>query len=203
VGVQAGGPVPLLFWRMMTRNTKLYKATIQFNNKDTVIEFRTLTVSELGFLNGINSIIRKNEIAGRLAFTYPDIDLPWGTLCTIGERAISRSMYLLEDDDILEVTIKDIRQKLETDPIMGFIIAILRKMPSLSLSELLEMTPTDIIELACVVENITGTSIFAAKFSSVKRKGRKLVNPSDLASGNEELKNRIDAAIKGSSKWPT
>ena len=162
----------------MTRNTKLHK--LKFADKFVIV--RDLTVKELSFLNGIKNEAIKNEFAAKLALTEQDENIQWPILQQIGERVLAYSTRLTNDKQLLELAINEFRESITNSTEMSLISHIVRVFPSESITKLLDLTETDLIELVCLAEYVSNSQIFTVGDSPVKKKkGRKLINPSDLS----------------------
>lgn len=164
----------------MTRNTKLYK-TKTTSGKE--IWYRTLSVEELSFLDGIKNDITRSEMAGKLAvykgeLTHED----WALAITIGNKAIEYSTDVVADDRIFEITVKELRKKIVNDSALIAIKNILSVMPGQSVTDLLKLTYTDLIEMVCLGEILCGKPLI--NFGGDKappKKGMHLINPADLS----------------------
>jgi hypothetical protein len=161
----------------MTRNTKLYKAKFITPTDSSIIIFRTLTIEELTCLSGIKNSTERNRLAGELAI-IDKTDLPWPKLTQIGENAIRYSTHVVEDSDLFELTVKDIREKILKDPILLGLTHILRLFPGQSITDLMKLTYLDMIELVCFSEIYSDKQIFQVKgFKPMaQKKGMRLVS---------------------------
>lgn len=140
--------------------------------------FRDLTAGEIGFLEGIKNDASRAEIAGRLSLYNSTIEVPWVILMQIGQKAIDSSRRLYSDDVVFEMTVKDIRQNITDDVILTSILFILKVLPGQSYTELLKLTPKDLIELVCLCEKIIDQPLL--DFGEKKKTGMSLVNPDKL-----------------------
>jgi hypothetical protein len=174
----------------MTRQTKLYKTS--FNNKNEKVEvyYRDLTVLEISFLSNIKNDIVRYDLAGVTAIYNIDSDkVPFGTRVKIGEEALSRSLELVNDQTMLEISVSDFRDSIKKDDVMMSLKYILSILPGQSFTELLKLTHKDLVELICLCEEISGKQIF----NFGKRKGTNLINPTSLPDDGKSLQQKIDA----------
>jgi hypothetical protein len=166
----------------MTRNTRLYKASIINNKKTTSIIFRTLTIEELQLLISINNIHERNTLAGELSILKKQ-ELGWQTIDQIGDYAIRYSTQVVEDADLFELTVRDVRDKVAKDSVLIAMTHILRLFPGQSITDLMKLTHLDIIELMCFAEIYGDKALFNVKGfkTSSPKKGMRLVNPTSEA----------------------
>lgn len=173
----------------MTRNTVLRK--IKFDNQ--VVVYRDLTVLELTHLDNIKNEATKFERAAQLAIVErPNVSLPWNILFQIGQKAIAHSTKYVNDRDLFEITVKDIRRQFsESDSPLILIGKILEAFPGQSIVELQNLTHKDLIELGCLVESMTQRPIFKVKGAPTRKKGASLVNPSEFADDGKSLQEKM------------
>jgi hypothetical protein len=179
----------------MTRNTKIHK----LKAKEREYLFRDLTAAELSFLEGIKNEAQRFEIAGRLALYEEDVALvDWPILISIGEQSISLSTSFYTNDVVFEMTVKDMRAKIEDDFILTAITFILRVLPGQSITELMNLTPKDLIELLCVCEKLINKPLL--EFGETKKKPKmSLVNPESLTP--DQTKNLRQEIAKLNSQY--
>lgn len=171
----------------MTRNTKLHKTKVTLNGKEEVVLFRDLTAGELGFLNNIKNDATRAEFAGRLAlYDRNHKDLSWAILMQIGQKSMDQSNVIFSNDVLFEMTVKDIRNKIDNDTLLTAITFILKVLPGQSITDLLNLTPMDLIEIVCICEKIIGQNLL--EFGEKKQKSKmNLINPESLTP--EQTKN--------------
>ena len=139
----------------MTRNTKIYKITV--NKKD--IYYRTLNVSEITMLNGINKPFYRFEMAAKLSLMN-DESLDYPILQSIGKDVIERSSLTICDKDLYEITVENFRKSIETDEFITIIVKILQHLPNVSIEFLLNQTINDLIEYGCICEKLSNKRFF-------------------------------------------
>lgn len=175
----------------MTRNTKLYQVT--YNNVKII--FRDLTVKEVDFIDGITNEVLKGELAGKLAIIEPTDtkDVPIGVLLQVGSKAFKNSIKNKRDKDLYEIAVKDFRKKLEDESKspLPLIVEILKVLPGQSVTDLLDLTYNDLIELACMCEKIKGSQILNTSQGIPKKKGIKLIDPRNLPDDGKSLKDKM------------
>lgn len=157
--------------------------------KGKEVLFRDLTSEEISFLQNIKNDAIRAEFAGRIS--TKDInkeDIPWSSLMQIGQEALSASNIIFSDEIVLEMTVKDMREKVNNDFVLASIIRILKTIPSQSFTDLIKLTPVDLLELVCICEKLAGESLF--EFDK-KKKGISLVNPKDLPDEGKSLQKEI------------
>lgn len=174
----------------MTRNTKLHKIA---TDKLTII-YRDLTVKEVGFLNGINNQTLKYEFAAKLSIIEPTDtkDIPIGLLIQVGQNTYKNSVNCSIDKDLFEIKTKEFRNLLESDMAspLPLISEIIKSVPGQSITDLLELTYEDLLELVCLCEKIREKQILNIS-TGVKKKGMKLVNTKDLPDDGKSLKEKM------------
>jgi len=148
----------------MTRKTRIYKVTIA---KKT-IRYRTLTIEELGIINNLKKAINKVELAAELGAIDDIKDISWTDKLILGNRVISRSNRF-DTEIAMELQIKKARDELLKDTWLILIIEICKRLPTISLTDLIKMTPEDIISVAVMVESITGQTILGQKKQMKKK----------------------------------
>jgi len=167
----------------MTRNTKFYK----FKAKPTDIYYRDLTANELAVLGNIKNDAIRYEMAANMAISkYDPEQLSFPIKTQIGEDVITRSSALLNDGELLDITITDFRNNLREDPVLAWISHLLKYFPGTSIIELFNLNLKDLIELVVLAEEISGEKIFGSK-----KKGMTLINPADLPDGGKALREEI------------
>lgn len=176
----------------MTKNTKLHR----IKHDKTEIIFRTLTINEVCFLNNIKDEVTRQEYAAKLAITEPTDTsiIPWAIYIQVGLRAYQLSTKSIADKDIFEVTVKEYRQRIEEDTVspMPLIGEILKVFPGQSITDLMNMTYEDLIEIAALCETMTGKQILNVGRPVSKRKGVKLVDPRSLPDDGKSLQRKMD-----------
>lgn len=174
-----------------TKNTTLHK--IKYDK--TTVVFRDLTINEVCFLKNIKEEVYKQEYAGTFAIVEPTdtTSIPWAIKLQVGQRAIFNSTKTLNDKDLFEVTVKEYRQQLEKDTTspMPLMIEILKVLPGQSITELLNMTYNDLIEIACVCESLSGKQILNVEKGFTKKKGIKLLDPKTLPDDGKSLQEKM------------
>lgn len=178
----------------MTRNTKLHKAkNVKLKNGgNTDVLFRTLTVIELSFLNNIKKETDRTEYAARISITNINpSEIEWPTRMSIGKSAIDKSTKVIRDNELFEITVKEFRNSVDNDPVMGAISRIKEVFPGSSIIDLLNLTHEDLIELVCLCEQITGKPIYKIS-GGLKNKSMSLVNTNDIP---EEARDKIQKQI--------
>lgn len=149
-------PLPSFMEDTMTRNTKLYKSKV---NGQTII-YRTLSVKELSFLEEIENPGERNAMAAKIAITDGySTDIHYTAMNQIGQSALERSTMPLAEE-IFDVTVDTFRIKVQNDTALGLIKKIMEVIPNISIEFLLNQTLTDLIELICLCERMTGKKIF-------------------------------------------
>jgi len=146
----------------MTKNTKFYKAKVE-GSDDTII-YRTLTVKELGIVNGIQNPAYKNELTAKLGITEGySTDLHYTAINQIGIDILNKSTEIMTDKDLFDIVVDTYRASVQDDTTLELIKHILTVMPNLSIQYLLDQTYADLIELVCFCENVSGKKIFQRK----------------------------------------
>lgn len=145
----------------MTRNTKLYKAKIDGTQ---IVLFRTLTVRELSFINGIKNPGIKNEMAAKIAITegYSE-NIHFTALNQIGIDVINKSTDCIHDQELLSITVDSLRMIVQDDMALNLIKNIMAVIPNITFEYLMEQTYEDLLELLCLCELITGKKMFQNK----------------------------------------
>ncbi len=143
----------------MTRNTKFYKVTI--DGYDDTIIYRTLSVKELGIVNGIQNPAYKNEMAAKLGITEGySTNIHFTAINQIGIAILSKSTEIIADKDLFDIVVDTYRTSVQDDTTLGLIKQILSVLPNLTLDFLLDQTYADLVELVCLCEGICGKKIF-------------------------------------------
>jgi len=182
----------------MTKNTKLYKATSVTSTNKTVVNFRTLTLEEIGYLSDIKNIIERNRLAGELVI-LDKIEIPWPIVMQIGERSLELSIQPVSDSELFELTVKEYRDRVSKDPVLLGLTHLLRLFPGQSITDLFKLTHLDIIELICFCEMYGDKSIFQVKgfkSSGPQKKGMRLVNPNDSSQSLQEKMENLNGFVK-------
>ncbi len=138
----------------MTRNTRLYKIIY----KDKEIIYRTLTILELEYIDNISNNAHKNEEAAKCSLV-DNHSLPFQILQQIGQDVLIKSQRIINDAELLDLTIKNKRNLVKNDTVLGLIRTVLEVMPSLSMEYLLNLTYTDLIETVCMCEILSNKVI--------------------------------------------
>lgn len=174
----------------MTRNTRLHKV----NYNETEIIYRDLTVTEIDFLENIKKEVVKFEFAAKLAIIEPTDtkDIPIGTIVQVGNNALSNSTKSARDKDLFEITVKEFRSSLENESAspLPLIAEVIKTVPGQSITDLLQLTYNDLIELVCLCEKIRNTQILSVG-QGPKKKGIKLVDPKNLPDDGKSLKEKM------------
>jgi hypothetical protein len=174
----------------MTRNTKLYKIQTTINKKKQDIYYRDLTTVEYTFLVNIKNTAIRDDLAGRTAIYLTDPEkIPFGTRITIGRDVLRRVNNILEDKELFEITVHDLRDNLKKDDFMMAIKTIVTCIPGQSITELLKMTLTDLLELVCLCELVVGKQILGV--GNIKKHG--LINTKNLPDDGKSLQEKMDA----------
>lgn len=140
----------------MTRNTKLYKV----DGFGEELVYRTLTVEELVFLDGISNEYHKYENAVKLALVEGNIyELKFTVISEIGRDIIRNSRSVMVNDELFKVTVQEFRMKSKEDPCMNMILSILNIVPGMTYEFLINQTYTDLIELMCLAERISNKKL--------------------------------------------
>lgn len=169
----------------MTRNTKFYKVS----SKDVGdIYYRDLNITEVSVLMNIKNIVVKNEMAANFCIYNKDPqEVPFEIKVQIGEDAIYRSLRVIADPAMLDITVNEMRTRIkESDPIIAWISHIIKYFPGTSVADLFKMNEKDLLELVILAEEMSGEKIIGQK-----KKGMNLINPSDLPDGGKALRNQI------------
>lgn len=172
----------------MTRNTKYYKTKAFIDGKETDIYYRDLTSAELSVVSNIKNILISNEFAANIAISNIPIDkVAWEDKVKIGEDIKYRSSQLISDMMMLGLYIDEVREKIKNgDQFLMWSSHILRKLPGISIIDLMNLTYKDLVELVVLAEQVSGEKIFGAQ-----KKGMSLVNPADLPDGGKALRDQI------------
>lgn len=171
----------------MTRHTKLHKFTATVNGEKEEILFRDLNYLELSFLKNIKNDAIRCQIAGKIAIYDRDPNsIAWAPLMQIGESAIQNGDKIFNNDVVFEMFVKECKDSAKHDVMLIMISKILSCLPGQSFTDLLKLTPEDLLELVVVCENITGETLIDTE-GKQKKKGMKLTNPENLS--EEDSKN--------------
>jgi hypothetical protein len=177
----------------MTRKTSFYKVK---SGKDEIV-YRDLTVLEISYLLNVKNEIRRFELAAKVCITEPsNLDgIAWHILQQVGRSALENSTKWISDTQLFEILVKEYREDLKdgTSP-LSMIKHILVAFPGQSITDLLKLTWKDLIELACLSEEMLGKKIFnVAGAPSIPKNGRKLVNPHSLDDDGKSLQDKMNA----------
>lgn len=165
----------------MTRHTKLHKFTATVEGKKEEILFRDLNYIELSFLKNIKNDAIRCQIAGKIAVYDKDPNtIAWAPLMQIGESAIQNGDRVFNNDVVFEMFVKECKETAKSDVMLIMISKILSCLPGQSFSDLLKLTPEDLLELVVICENITGETLIDLE-GQKKKKGMKLTNPENLS----------------------
>jgi len=185
---------PFLFMETkMTPNTTLHK--IKYNDKNII--YRDLTVLELSYFQNIKNEVMKKEFVARTCIIDPTNtdEIPWPILQQVGHNSIEQSIRWVSDKQLFEILVKKYRNGLsEGDSPLAMIKKIIEVFPGQSITELLNLTWKDLIELVCLAEEISGKFIFNISGNPrAKRKGAKLATASDDSFDQSSLQQKMDA----------
>tara|TARA_Y100000310_G_C20646608_1_gene797003 strand:+ start:466 stop:1128 length:663 start_codon:yes stop_codon:yes gene_type:complete len=146
----------------MTRNTKLYKFTLQIDHEDTEVQYRTLTIKELEFLDKIINKVHKHEHACKMALLDIDIrDLNFTVIHQLGAQIIDKSASVMVDPQLFQLTVENFQATVPKDTVLNMLADIMKSMPNPPSYEfLINQTFTDLIELICFCEVLTGKKMF-------------------------------------------
>lgn len=173
----------------MTRNTKLYKTSFMRNSEKIEVLYRDLTTLELSFLFNIKNDISRYDMAASVAiYNYNPSEVPIGVKVKIGEEILSKALEIVNDIQLLEISVSEFRESVKKDDVMMCIKYILSIIPGQSFTDLLNLNFKDLIELVCLCEEITGKSIFT--FGG--KKGTTLINPKNLPDDGKSLQQKMD-----------
>lgn len=174
----------------MTRNTKIYKTSFKEKNKTIEVRFRTLSALEITFFDNIKNYDLRNELAGKTAIINIDSSkVPWPILMKIGEDVYYQSTKDVSDVQLLEICIKDFREKIKSDYVLVAIKDIIEAFPGQSITELLKLTPLDLIELVCLAEAVLKRPLFTV--GDPKRRGG-LIDPRKLPDDGKSLQEKMN-----------
>lgn len=165
---------------------KQYKITFQDGD---AITYRTLSAGELEFLDSIENESTREERAGILA--SGDNNIPWQKLFLVGRRAIKRSKKTITDDTLFEIKVLEARKKISSNKsALSFIAKILQYFPNQSITELLDKTYDELIELLCLCEHVSGQQIIPV--GRIKKRGQRIVNPKAMKDGGKALQEKMN-----------
>ena len=181
----------------MTRHTHLYKTQCVIDKKKQDIFYRDLTAVEYTFFTNIKNTAIRDDMAGKMVIYQMDPEkVPFGTRIIIGRDALSRVDRILDDKQMFEITITELRNKLKQDDFLIAIKSILICLPGQSYTDLLNLTLVDLLELVCLCEAIIGKPLF--DIGSFKKGG--LINTKTLPDDGKSLQEKMSALngfIKG------
>lgn len=172
----------------MTRQCNLYSIKYTVKGHQEEVYYRDLTVLELAFLSNIKTLPIRLETAGKLAL-YNKTDVPFPTLLKIGEDILNRAYTDKQDTQLLEIYVREFREKISQDDNLQMIKTILQYFPGQSVTDLFNLTYKDLIEIVCLCEASIGKNIF--KYG----KGG-LVNTKDLPDGGKSMQAKFDKISK-------
>lgn len=177
----------------MTRHTKLYKATfIDPTTKEEIeIKFRTLTILELAYLRNISNNLHKSEEAGRCSIIDPPKNLHFSVLQQIGDTAITKSEAIMNDPDLLTLTIDNLRTSVRKDNLLNLIIRVLEVLPSISIEYLLSLTYKDFLEIVCLCEILSNKVILNVQNSKDSPPVEEVGGKQFFADDGKSLKDKI------------
>jgi hypothetical protein len=176
---------------MLTRNTRLYRTSFTRGTEKTEVYYRDLSTLELSFLSNIKNDTVRYDLAGQTAIYNISPDLvPFGTRSRIGEEVLVKAETLINDPQLLEISVKEFRDNIKKDDVMMCMKYILSVLPGQSFTDLIKLNHKDLIELICLCEEITGKQIF--NFGSIGKKRTTLVNPKTLPDDGKSLQQKID-----------
>jgi hypothetical protein len=174
----------------MTRNKHLYKIQCVINKKKIEVYYRDLTSIEYAFLTNLKNAAIRDDLAGRTAIYQMDPDkVPFGTRITIGRDVLRRVNFVLEDKQMFEVTINELREKIKKDDFLMAVKSIVTCLPGQSIMDLLNLTLIDILELVCLCELIIGKPLL--EVGGFKKRG--LVNTKTLPDDGKSLQEKMNA----------
>lgn len=174
----------------MTRNTHLYKTQYVINKKKQEVYYRDLTSLEYTFLSNIKNLAIRNDMAGRTAIYQIDPDqVPFGTRIVIGEDVLRRVNAVLNDKELFEITILELRERIKKDDFLMAIKSILTCLPGQSYTDLLKLNMVDLLELVCLCEQLVGKQILGV--GNIKKHG--LINTATLPDDGQSLQDKMNA----------
>lgn len=186
----------------MTRNTKLHKFTVTIEGKKEEVLFRDLNYLELSFLKNIKNDARRCELAGRIAVYDKDSNtIGWAALMQIGESAIQNGDRVFSNDVVFEMFVKETRTSVKSDVTLTMIAKILTCLPGQSFTDLIKLTPEDLIELVILCEQITQDELINLG-GQQKKKGMKLTNPENLSDEDSKTLRQQIAKLNSSIGLP-
>lgn len=171
----------------MTRNTKLYI----LKDGDKEYTFRDLSILELQYLSNIKNDVVRSEEAARFALIDKNQEIPWQILINIGQKVFDYSNKCIESDDSFELIVREYRDKIKGDFSLECIKKIVQFFPGQSITDLLNLTYKDLIELVCFCETVSGEELFNVDVKNNKKKGMNLINPSSLPDGGKSIQDQI------------
>lgn len=176
----------------MTKNTHLYKIQCVINKKKQNIYYRDLTAIEYLFISNIKNEAFKEDLAGRTAIFDCDPDkIPFSKRMIIGRDCLDRVKQLLSSNQLFEITINELREKIKRDDFMIAIKYILMYLPGQSYTDLLKLNIIDILELVCLCEQIYNKPLF-----EFGQKKHGLVNTKNLLDDGKSLQDKMNALNK-------
>ena len=176
----------------MTLNTILHKIT--YDKK--IVIYRDLSVVELSYFMNIKNDVMRKEMAAKKSIIDPvNAELvPWPILQQIGNSTLEQSQKWISDKQMFEIMVKQAREQIaEGDTPLAMIKKIVEVFPGQSITDLLNLTWKDLVELVCLAEDISGKKIFnVGGIPNVKRKGVKLANSQDSDYDEISLQQKMD-----------
>lgn len=187
----------------MTVNTTLHK--VKYGNKTAI--YRDLTVLELSYFSNIKNEVVRKEMVAKACIIDPmnGENIPWPILQQIGNSAIEQSQKWTSDKQLFEILVKQFRESIsQGDTTYGMIRKIVEVFPGQSITDLLNLTWKDLVELVCLAEDMCGKRIFnVGAIPTVKRRGVKLASVQDSNYDEASLQRKMDelnAALGGVPK---
>lgn len=175
----------------ITRNTKLYRAS---DGKAVEIVYRTLTITELKTIESIKNQFYKAEFAYELGYISGN-EPNFLAKYQIGLDIIEASTFELNNETLFSLTIDDFRSSVKEDLAFNLISHVVNVFPGTSLEYLLNITYTDLMEIAAFCEKITNKKIFNMNSSSVlseKKQNGKVFFEDDGKTLQEKMKEISD-----------
>jgi len=139
-----------------TRHTKLYLAK---DSKNVEIIFRTLTITELSVIDHIKDKVMKAEMAYELGYISGN-EPNFFAKYQIGQDIISSSVFPVQNEMILSLTLDDLKSSLNDDFVINVVTSILGIIPNTSIEYLFNLTYLDLLELGLLCEKMTNKKLF-------------------------------------------
>lgn len=153
-----------------TRQTKLFRAT---DDKNIEVIYKTLSISELYFLDKIRNPLLKAEMAYDLGYISGN-EPNFFAKHQIGLSIIHASSLEVNDDMLLGMTIDEFRSSTRNDNMMIIIMNILEIIPNTTIDYLFNLTYLDLLELGALCERMTNKKLFTIDTKSVLAKTEKV-----------------------------